>query len=1028
MFAWQKDFRFYENQHFTHFNRQTAHSQWGCFENEAQALGGDKEASKYVLNLDGVWKFKLYDRPEDVPQDFFEKTAGFGTINVPGNWELQGHSAAIYTNVVMPFERKDGVNYCIRAKAGDNSNVDSLTPFEYNAPYVPNQSPTGCYVREFDLPADYADRDNFIYFEGVESAFHLWINGESVGYSHDSKVPCEFEVTSYLKKGKNTIALMVIRWSSSTWLEDQDYLYLAGIHRSVRLCSKPKMYIKDFKLDTVYKGMDSYVNASVQVCKKEFYGDYKVRLRLYRNDGYMFRDLEQPVGTGSQWPEEVYPVGGEGVALFKFGIEVPKPWTPETPFLYTITMTLIDPEGNEVDFESSKVGFKEIKIENGVIKLNGERFIFRGVDRHEFSPVGGRYVTREEMIADIKVMKQLNINAVRTSHYPNANLWYDLCDEYGILLVCETNLETHAVVADLSKDPAWNSNYMDRAMRMVLTHKNHASIAIWSLGNESGVGANHASMSAWMRYYDPTRAVQYEGCEPIPAISDIRCPMYPEIDKIMRLLTDKDDIRPVVLCEYAYQITNSGGGMNKFVELTETYDRFQGGFVWDFRDKCLLVGDKQKFYGYGGDFGEDFLDPRDPVFMCANGIVHADLTVKPSGLELKNVYSPLKVVFEEGKYYLKNTYHSRNTSSVAVFAQLTENGVEVECKELETPNIGPGERAELDAAFDYGCKNGCEYHINFFIKTKCALGLIDAGYTMYQTQFEHKVVTYVPKFLQLPAGGAKLTGKNGDYKVQAQTFAVEIKDGKVSVAGKAKVLDGFELNLCRGMTGLDYQKKWSRHADLKAAGYYDYQEKLESCIALQQGENVTVEIITSAIDKKVIARCLMTIGGDRFLVDYSVSVDTSLYAPHRLGFGIVLPKEFENLSFYGVGQESYPDRCNNGIKQVCTGKVADQHFVFTPPSENSGHERTDWVSLSDKKAVVTVTGEKPFHFDCRDYSVQTLRQATHDHLIKRGQATYLNIDLYHDGIGGNMAWSTRVDPEFRNKAGMHSARFEFVIS
>ncbi|QOS79417.1 hypothetical protein JNUCC31_00110 [Paenibacillus sp. JNUCC31] len=416
----------------------------------------------------------------------------------------------------------------------------------------------------------------FINFESVESAFYVWVNSICAGYSQDSKLNAEFNITELVRQGDNKLALQVMRWSDGTYLEDQDYWHLSGIHRSVVLYAKPRQHIRDFKvmalLDEQYK--DGKLIVYTHANKYHNYGDFSVRATLFDSEGkQIFEPMTSPVATstpmympwGGEWKPE------DGAALIISDVKNPLLWSAEQPNLYTLVLTMLDPDGNEIDFESCRVGFRRIeRSPEGVILLNGKRFIVRGVNRHEHHPDTGRTITPERMREEIIKIKQLNFNAVRTSHYPNDPVWYDLCDELGLYLVDEANIETHGIQGTLSKDPEWAAAYLDRAIRMVMRDKNHPSILFWSLGNESSVGANHAAMAGWIRFYDPYRLVQYESGFPSPQISDILAPMYPPLSWVDRIMADTKDLRPLIMCEYAYSKSNGNGNFYKFWELINT--------------------------------------------------------------------------------------------------------------------------------------------------------------------------------------------------------------------------------------------------------------------------------------------------------------------------------------------------------------------------------------------------------------------------------------------------------------------------
>lgn len=704
--------------------RHPMHAPSGAYESAGQALSYDRMASKYVASLEGMWKFHMAASPETVPQGFYAADYDDGAwneIRVPSCWEYQGYGKPIYTNILYPFKRGDNASHFEIELANKT--------FELDAPNVPEENPTGCYRTRFTVDESHAGRDIFLDFEGVESCFCLWINGEFAGYSQDSKLNAEFCITPHVRTGENVLAVQVMKFCDGSYLEDQDYWHLYGITRSVRMYSRPVSRIEDFKVETLFSqskqtnGMASLMGSnelmtqmssdadvprydaatlSVTVWPNSHasrYGENHAEIELYD------ADLKK-VGTASSMPFARcgFYLMEKYVARVELPVTAPNLWTAETPYLYTVLVKLVAPDGTVLDVESSRVGFREVRIsKDGVLLLNGKRLVIRGVNRHDFCPETGRFVSEEHMRKEIAVMKQLNFNAVRTCHYPDSTKWYDLCDELGIYLVDETNVETHGIGGQLSSSPAWTAAYMERASRMVLRDKNHPSVILWSLGNESGAGMNQAAMYGWIKEYDKTRYVQYESSNPGPNISDILAPMYPSLDWIEECMANSTDLRPFITCEYAYAKSNSNGNFSMYWDAVRKYPRFQGGFIWDFADKAILKDGK---YLYGGAFGEDILDETPD--MCLNGVVLPDLTIKPGSLEVKNIQSPVQVRstigyvpdFATGSVRIKtiwnieNGFHSRSLDGYALEWELVKDGA-VLLSGSKDLNAAPGAGDEI---------------------------------------------------------------------------------------------------------------------------------------------------------------------------------------------------------------------------------------------------------------------------------------------------------------------------------------------
>lgn len=1037
--------RDWENPDVTQVNRELMHAPWGAYENLVQARACDRDASANVLSLDGTWKFHLAPAPERVPAEFWKPgfdTGAWAPIQVPGNWEVQGFGKPIYTNYIYPFHLGKDEPYLQKPSLA-GSEADER--FLMNPPFVPKDNPTGCYVRTFELPVAWAGKSVFVNFAGVESAFYLWINGQPVGYSQDSKLPAEFELTPFLTPGVNTIALQVMRWSDGTWLEDQDYWHISGISRPVRLIAKPTIHIRDWVIQAIphETGTGAQFKAGVQLKELAGYGDYTVRVQLYDAAGALVTQAEQKTNLRPGWHYQPEP----GI-LFTCDLAGVNTWTPETPYLYTVVMTLVAPDGKEVDREACRTGFRRIEIKQGVIYLNGVRMIFRGVNRHEHALQTGRYVPKEHMRREIITMKQLNFNGVRTCHYPDDPTWYDLCDEYGICLVCEADVETHGVLGQLTNSPAWAGAFLERAVRMVLVHKNHPAILSWSMGNESWKGPNHSAMANWIRYYDPTRLVQYESAGPEAIISDLRGNMYAQPDHIINMLADARDPRPVVLVEYLYQIRNAGGGMYWFTELLERFERFQGGFVWDWQDKCLVgkTADGKDFFAYGGDFGEDLVERTCPKHMTCNGVVLPDITPKPVAYEIKNAQAPIQIVAtdpENGRFRLRNRHQAGDIAAWYTLAyRLLENGSAV--REGTLPM--PAAKLMADAALDLDLKAilperkpGCEYHLNFHVTLARATPWAPAGHEIYHTQF---ALAGGPTVVAAPpaVAAARLAVTEREFRITGDGVAVTVDrpTGLIAVAGRngARYIDNGALeNVYRPQTGLDTDPHW---------GFYDLwlpltPDKLHrrpgsvSAFARADGSvqvEVTSKLVSDAGNYAIQNEVTYILSGDgRIRIDTQIGIDRGFRHVPRVGIGLVLPAGFETLEWYGRGPgENYCDRKDNTLLGRYSATVTAQHFPFVPPSETGGHEDVRWVKLAhaDGRALL-VESPAPFHFDARHASVADYFAARHDHELPRRPETFLNLDCRHACIGGNMGWSTATDAKHLVPADGYRFRFDLRL-
>lgn len=1044
----------WENLSVTSINREESHGAWGAYENATQAMSCNREISKWTDSLDGVWKFAYYEKPSDT-EAFFENNYSHSTwkdIKVPGNWELQGFGQPIYTNTLFPWD-----HYSKDRQVIHPTNKEGVRGLP-NPPYIPEENPTGCYYRKFKISADWLKRDVFIHFKGVETAYYLWINGIEVGYSQDSKLPSEFNISKYILEGENTIAVQVMRFAESTYLEDQDYWYLSGIFRCVSLYAKPKARIVDFKIEAIPDLHYPFglVKADISINRFNGFANYKVKLDILDMKNGLLASGTSDINPQASYRSYENPTAN--TARIQMRVENIQQWTPETPTLYKAIMTLISPENEEVDFESCRIGFKKMEIVDGVILLNGKRLIVKGINRHEHEAYGGRTVTVGHMVEEIKLMKRLNINSVRTCHYPDDPIWYDLCDEWGILLICECNLETHGVAGALSHNPAWGTNFLERAIRMVLTHKNHPSIYSWSLGNESGVGANHAGMAGWIREYDPSRLCQYEAGEPGKNISDVRGNMYATQKHILQMLTDAVDIRPVVLVEYLYQIRNSGGGMYKFYDLVENYKRFQGGYIWDWQDKCLVskTADGKDFFGYGGDFDECIVDWQDPGFMTNNGIVLPDLTPKPVAMEAKQIYCP--IIFEElsqsnpwvlngemGRFIIKNRNLVLDTKHYKVNFTVRENGYVVKTGLFELPYLNAGEVAEASFSEHIDKNPNCEYHVEFSVVYAQKSAYATEGYELgcYQFRLHSGVYEYG---LTKTTESKKIENKifisdNEDIlKVIGVNFITSFDKNTGTIISLVKngveyLVSGPIECITRPLTGIDAREGWGRYSIWEVFDSKNTIATLKQFSAQALGTTrIFIEVVREVKFEGnpygIIVKTNYILNQEgEIKVCTTFNIDPSLKDLPRVGLELIIPKGFETLEYFGLGPvENYRDRKHSAKLGVYQSSVEEEHFPFIPPSENGGHEESRWITLinGDGK-IIKITAPMPFHFDVHHNNIEDYKNAKHEHQLIRRVESYLHIDAAHSGIGSDMGWSTMLVDSEKVKAQNYTLEFNLSV-
>jgi beta-galactosidase len=713
----------WENPEVVAVNKEPAHCTLVPYADLETALRADRKESPFYRSLNGNWSFHWVRKPADRPVDFYKPqydVSSWKRIPVPSNWQMHGYGTPIYLNVPYPFPP--------------------------NPPHIPHDyNPVGSYRRNFTRPQEWKDRRIFVHFDGVKSAFYLWINGRKVGYSQGSMTPAQFDITEFLKPGENIIAAEVYRWSDGSYLEDQDMWRLSGIYRNVYLFAAPQIHIRDFfvrtDLDEDYKDATLMIRPKISNYNDRDAEGWTVEAQLY--DPNKEPVLTEPLTRSvSSIINEKYPQRDNvKFALLEAKVSNPKKWSAEFPNLYTLVLSLRDNQGNTVETESCRVGFREVEIKQGRLFVNGRSVKLFGVNRHEHDPDHGRAIPLSRMIQDIKLLKQNNINAVRTSHYPDDPAWYELCDEYGIYLIDEANLESHGLKGYLSNVPQWHNAFVERAIRMVERDKNHPSVIFWSLGNETGCGPNHAAMAGWIKQYDPTRPIHYEGAAGDPVdypYVDMISRMYATIPEIVRLATDPNDDRPVVLCEYAHAMGNSVGNLREYWDAIRTHKRLIGGFIWDWVDQGLRKTDPNgnEFWAYGGDFGDN---PNDGNFCC-NGLVQPSRKPNPSLYEVRKVYQRIHVLpvdILNGKFHIYNEYDFRDLDFTNIRCELTADGRVIQKGKLPKISLSPGAKRELKLNFKKPeLEPGTEYWIKIFFTLAENTPWARSGYIIAWDQFK----------------------------------------------------------------------------------------------------------------------------------------------------------------------------------------------------------------------------------------------------------------------------------------------------
>ena len=688
------------------------------YSSEQDALLGNREKAR-IKSLNGKWKFKYVGKEEDRPIDFMAEEfsgSGWSDIEVPSNWELYGFGQPIYTNIIYPFTPNI---------------LDTTLRFDWKGPQPPRppkiyrDNPVGSYFRDFEVPAEWDDMSVILHFGGVSSAFYVWVNGQEAGYSQGSRLAAEFDITEFLKQGKNRIAVQVFRWSDGSYLEDQDMWRLSGIHREVMLLAQPKIAMNDFyvrtKLDANYRNAKLEIRPKVWVKENANQLDgWNISAMLYdaEKNEILAKSLQASVKDiyEERWPARDI----TKFAFMEVDIKSPQKWSTENPYLYTLVFDLKNPEGKIVEARSQKIGFRKVEFsKDNALLINGRPIKIKGVNRHDHSPIRGKALTREEMRKDVELLKQFNFNSVRTSHYPNDPYFLDLCDEYGIYVMDEANIETHHVGSLIPQTPSWTGALISRISRMVERDKNHPSIISWSLGNESGTGPGFAAAAGWVKDFDPSRFIHYEGAQgdpthPLykedagfsvtswpsfsnpndPPFVDVISRMYPDLSQLVHMSNNPALDRPIIMCEYLHAMGNSIGGLGDFWDEIYAKPNLIGGYIWDMIDQGLekTTRDGQKFYAYGGDFGDI---PNDENF-CMNGVFASDRIPNPHAWECKYVFQPMVVEdldVSNGRISLVNRFNFTNLNQYEIRWSVAEDGRKIQDGALLPQEILPGESA-----------------------------------------------------------------------------------------------------------------------------------------------------------------------------------------------------------------------------------------------------------------------------------------------------------------------------------------------
>lgn len=1007
------------------------------------ARENNRENTGKVLCLNGEWDFKFAETIGQSPKTFYEeKVTGWDKITVPSNWEMEGYGIPIYTNITYPF-------------------------VPVNPPLVPeDDNPVGSYQRSFYVPESWENLDVILHFGGVSSAFYVWVNGKKVGYSQGSRLPSEFDITKYLIEGENILSVRVMRWSDGSYLEDQDHWRLSGIHREVLLMAEPKIKISDFVISTILD--DAYKDAILRVQPKVT-NSSKEKLKGYKVNVLLFDDAEdKPISQASEdvlrlIRDNFYALNNRGSSYIETVVDNPAKWSAEHPNLYTLVLTLTDSTNEVVEARSCKVGFRSIETSSdGEILINGKPVKIYGVNRHDHNPITGKVVSREQMLKEVLILKQNNFNAIRTCHYPNDPYLYELCDEYGIYVMDEANLETHGLYGRLSHYSDWSGAFLERAIRMVQRDINHPSIIFWSLGNESGYGPNHAAMAGWIKSYDPTRLIHYERAHgdfrtadfnftddgenrkvsyftsKDQSELDVVSRMYPSPAALKKLSKNESTNRPIIMCEYAHAMGNSLGNFKEYWDLIQSDKRLAGGFIWDFIDQGIWKTDENgtRYYAYGGDFGDEINDEN----FCLNGIVAPDLRLKPQIIEAKRVQQPLKITAKEpqnGIIKVENRYHFKNCDNLEIHWEVVSNNKVVDAGIKSSPLITPGKTTEVKldiAPINY--KSTSEYFLNIDFVLGEDESWVSKGHVVANQQFALNQKTYQPPKLDV----AKLRDVNfsetaESYHLSGKDFSVTINKGTGNISEyiyKDQIMLAGELkpDFWRPQTDND-RRGWKTHKELKFWKQAANDLTIISVKHFPESENkVKVEVERSLPDSGGSYKNTYTVYGNGWVkVKAKISPERDLPFMPRFGMSLQVPSGLSHITYLGRGpHENYIDRKESNNVGIYSSAVEEFGEPYILPQENANRTDVRWLSLLNNEGIgILFSSENLLSVSVRENTNEEVESATHTNELPKTPVNSVNIDKIQMGVGGNNTWNKGAAPLEKYRIESGELEYNFLI-
>lgn len=1053
----------WENEHVFEINKLPARASSYSFPDIDAALAGDRSASR-MKSLDGIWKFNYAPTTDQRPTDFMAADFsgdGWADIPVPSNWELQGHGQPIYTNIVYPFT--PGI-------FDPDAKYDWKGPQPPRPPVIYRDNPVGSYFRDFEVPAQWADQSVILHFGGVSSAFYVWVNGEKVGYSQDSCVPAEFDVTEYLTPGVNRVAVQVFRWSDGSYLEDQDMWRLSGIQREVLLLAQPKISLNDCHVKTTFD--DDLKNARLRIRPRVWVQDatasdlegWTVEAQLYDAEGKPL--IDSPLSTSLK---DIYLERWPARDITKFGkleslIEQPRKWSSEDPYLHRLILSVKDAAGKVVEARGQNIGFRHIEFsDRQELMINGRPVEIMGVNRHDHHPTRGKALTHEDMEADVRLLKQFNFNAVRTSHYPNDPHFLDLCDQYGLYVMDEANIETHHLGGLIPNTASWTAPIISRVVAMIERDKNHPSIISWSLGNESGTGPGFAAAAGWIRDYDATRFIHYEGAQgdpgdpayveddnvgykvtqwPVyanpddPDYVDVLSRMYPDLHQLAGMSDSPHIDRPIIMCEYLHAMGNSIGGLGEYWEEIRNRPNLIGGFIWDMIDQGLEKedADGNRFFAYGGDFGDI---PNDSNF-CINGVFTSDRTPNPHAFECKYVFQP--VTFSaatpgSNQVTIENRFNFTNLKAYEIRWEVFADGQSVESGSLPPQDIAAGASATVSIPISAAksanaigvaetmlrlslhesvdrlwCKQGFEIAWD-----QIPLGSVGEP-TQYQSQVAQPLtINQEGRFIRI--SGAEFSATVSTDNGQLTSWKLNDQEQLSSPLRPAFVRPPTDNDAKAANSGAyaASAKFWNRVLDELQTDsvLVSAEEKSFATITVRQHFKDQVNLTTS-----------FTVHSDGVLqTQMDLVANPSSPELTRVGMTMGVPSTYAETSWYGRGPwENYVDRKRAAMVGKYDMPTADLFTNYVMPQENGNRCDVRWLKLSggDSKPGLMITGDPTFHFSVWPFSATNLGHATHAYDLNPQGYFTLNIDAQQKGVSGTLS---HILPKYVVPAGHHRLKF-----